>query len=102
MRRSRKSTLLAAITTVITLGLPAAAWAQVSENCIRWSAEKEGWKCFECIQRVWTGTKWKLVNTCKPNATNGFTWGGGAGAPGPVNNMCWQWDGLVGWRWVCK
>ncbi len=102
MKRSRKSTLVAAI-AVGTLGLPpAAAWAQVSENCIRWSEEKEGLRCFDCIQRVWTGNKWKLVNTCKPNATSGFTWRSETGAPGQVHNMCWQWDGFVGWRWVCR
>ncbi len=33
--------------------------------------------CFECMNRVWTGHNWRLVNTCKPEYfTSPFFQGG--------------------------
>ncbi len=72
MTRSRRKTLLTAASMLIGLGLTPVSWAAGREDCVRWSSEKEGMRCFECMKRVWTGHEWRLQNTCPPRAPYNF------------------------------
>ena len=56
-------------TTIILaalLGIVHPAAAGAGATCQRWSNEKEGVRCLDCIRRVWDGHRWREVNTCPP------------------------------------
>ena len=56
-------TIIAAVTLLATASLSTAAVAQADDDCTRYD-RSDRLRCFHCLNRVWTGTGWRLVNTC--------------------------------------
>jgi len=66
--------MIAAVALSATASLSTAALAQ-DADCTRWD-RTDSFRRFECLNRVWTGDGWRLVNTCPRRSTvpNGY-WG---------------------------
>lgn len=66
-------TLVAALALLGTAGVASAH--PDSTACTRWD-ESDSMRCFECMQRVWTGHDWTIVNTCPRRSTvPPYAWG---------------------------
>ncbi len=53
----------------LSLALPAAA----RDDTCPWGGDSsQAMRCFDCMKRVWTGQRWKLVNTCRHRTFNGY------------------------------
>jgi hypothetical protein len=50
---------------IASVGSSAPAVAQGDDVCPWGGDRSQSLLCFECMQRVWTGRNWRLVNTCK-------------------------------------
>ncbi len=47
-------------------GLGGALPASAEDDYCRWGGDNgQSIRCFDCMQREWTGYNWRLVNTCK-------------------------------------
>jgi hypothetical protein len=69
-------TSIAGVALLATLSMTTAALAhQDSTACAAWD-ESDSMRCFECMQRVWTGHDWTIVNTCPRRSTGPYdVWG---------------------------
>ena len=66
---STNTAVIAAVTLLATVGMGAVALAHPdSTACTRWD-ESESMRCFDCMQRVWTGHDWTIVNSCERRST---------------------------------
>ncbi len=75
MTHKKQNALILAAAFVAGLGmaLPASA-TDYQTTCARWD-ETQSIRCFDCMERVWTGHDWQLLNTCQPRATpDGLAW----------------------------
>ncbi len=72
----RKQTALI-LASAFAAGLSMTSSASANDyqtTCARWD-ETQSMRCFDCMERVWTGHGWQLVNTCQPRVTpDGFAW----------------------------
>ncbi|ARN81941.1 hypothetical protein MCBRY_002404 [Methylocystis bryophila] len=59
-------TTIVAVTLVATACLSPAALATEADDDCAWQDFSNSMRCFDCMKRVWTGTGWRIVNTC-PN-----------------------------------
>ncbi len=67
--------IIAALTLLSGVGMVSVALATPdSTACTRWD-ESDSMRCFECMQRVWTGHDWAIVNTCPRRSTRPYVFG---------------------------
>jgi len=67
--------ILVAVSLLGAVGVSSAALAQADDDCL-WQDRSNSIRCFDCLNRVWTGSGWRLVNTCvRRGAAPSYGWG---------------------------
>lgn len=65
---AKRATVLFATFAACVAGLSLAIPGPACADTCPWGGdEAQSMRCFDCMKRVWTGERWELKNTCRPD-----------------------------------